>query len=260
MNVSVICNALDAWAPPALAASYDNVGLLVGRPDMPVTGALINLDVTEAVVAEAVARGCNLIITHHPIWFNARKRLNGDDYVSRAIMAAIRADVALYACHTNLDHVPHGVNRMIGERLALEGLTILQPSGPDSPNGAGMIGELSLPLDKENFLVKVKDAFHCGIVRYADAPLTRIHRVAVCGGAGSFLVADAIRAGADAFITADVTYHKFFDNEGKILLLDIGHYESEQFTSDLIFSYLSDKFPNFALLLSETHTNPVKYF
>ncbi|MEM6271035.1 MAG: Nif3-like dinuclear metal center hexameric protein [Bacteroidota bacterium] len=335
MKINAIARVLEAWAPTSLAESYDNVGLLVGDPQAEATGVLINLDVTEALIDEAVAAGINLIVTHHPIWFGARKKLNGEDYVSRIIIKAIKSDVALYACHTNLDNVHTGVNAMIGKRLgavdmrtlspkkglflklvaysaadqlpeltaalteaggrdifsASEGETVrlelilpayakgqilnaLRKFSPGEPPtyhlapiqgvhqqvGSGMIGRLPAAMAKADFLAHVKQAFDCGGIRYADAPHATIQKVAWCGGAGSFLTAAARRAGADAFITGDITYHKYFDNENEILLLDIGHYESEQFTSELIYHHLSESFPTFAIRLSAIKTNPVKYY
>ncbi len=260
MIVKDIADVLEAWAPPPIAESYDNVGLLVGNPQQEVTGALINLDMTEDVIQEALDKN---IIAHHPIWFSARKRLNGEDYVSRTIIAAVKHDIALYACHTNLDNVRDGVNKRIADKLGLERTDFLRPKAarPGDPlYGSGMIGFLPEPVAKMDFLALVKETFACGGIRYADSDKETIHKVAVCGGAGSFLTRDAERAGADALVTADITYHKFFDSEGKFLLMDIGHYESEQFTSELIHEHLSKKFPNFALHLSAQRTNPVRYF
>ncbi|MDX1906769.1 MAG: Nif3-like dinuclear metal center hexameric protein [Bacteroidia bacterium] len=256
-----IADALEAWAPIPLAETYDNVGLLVGSPTREVSRVLLTLDVTEAVVAEAADMGCNLIIAHHPIWFTPRKRLTDDSYVSRTIMAAIRADIALYAAHTNLDNVHTGVNARIATRLGLTSPSILRSApGSDGTTGAGMIGWLPESLPADTFLNLVKTTFGCQGIRYAPGTSGMIHQVAVCGGAGSFLIPDALRRGADAFVTADITYHKFFDAEGQMLLMDIGHYESEQFTGELILSYLSEKFPNFALHLSSIYTNPVRYW
>lgn len=263
MNIQEITAALETWAPVKLAESYDNAGLIVGHPLMTATGTLVNLDLTEEVIEEAKKKGLNLIVTHHPIWFAARKRLNSEDYVSRCIVAAIKADIALYAIHTNLDAVRDGVNAVIASRLGLQAVRFLKP-GPEGsapvPGGMGMIGTLPQPMKKADFLAFVKETFGCGGIRYADFPGEMISQVAVCGGSGSFLTGEALRQGADAFVTADITYHKFFDNENRLLLLDIGHYESEQFTSELICTYLSEKFPNFAVHLSGIYTNPVKYF
>lgn len=255
-----IADALASWAPVHLAESYDNVGLLVGYPDQVATGAVIALDMTETVILDAVAQGANMVIAHHPIWFTARKRLTGEDYVSRAIMTAIKHDVALYACHTNLDNVRHGVNARMAAQLSLQQTRILQPKNEDETVGSGMIGTLPQPLSPADFLQTVKQAFGSGGIRYAAGHQTTIHRVAICGGAGSFLTQAARRADADALVTADITYHKFFDAEGKMFLLDIGHYESEQYTSELIREYLSKKFPIFALQLSKVPTNPVTYY
>ncbi|MFN0204678.1 MAG: Nif3-like dinuclear metal center hexameric protein [Bacteroidia bacterium] len=260
-TIQEIANALAQLAPPPIAESYDNVGLLVGYPQVEATGVLINLDVTEEVLAEAKALGINLIVTHHPIWFMARKKLNGEDYVSRIIMSAIKNDIALYACHTNLDNVRNGVNLKIAEKLGLQNIRFLSEKVVQNEvYGSGMIGEWDTALSTNEFLAKVSETFHCQGIRYSGNTKKAIQKVAVCGGAGSFLISQALQKQADALVTADVTYHKFFDAEDKLLLLDIGHYESEQFTSELIFAYLSEKFTNFALYLSKVHTNPVKYF
>lgn len=334
MKVKDIARALEQLAPPSLAESYDNVGLLVGLPDRVVTGVLVTLDVTEAVLAEAVAKGCNMIVAHHPIWFMPRKRLNGEDFVSRIIMTAIKQDIALYAIHTNLDNVRLGVNAEIGRRLGVVDMQVLSPkrdllqkviaygsthamqdaadamfqagaiqlksqesggstrleaivpayaksavlaalqrhsthhaaewhSVPTLEShaevGSGMIGSLPAPMAKADFLNMVKSAFGCGGIRYADAPHASVQRIAWCGGAGSFLIPAALKAGAHALVTADITYHKFFEQEDQMLLLDIGHYESEQFTSQLILKYLSESFASFAVRFSEVITNPVKY-
>jgi dinuclear metal center YbgI/SA1388 family protein len=232
MKARDIAFALEQWAPPPIAESYDNVGLLVGHPDQEITGVLINLDMTEEVVLEAVSKGINMVVAHHPIWFTGRKRLNGEDYVSRTIITAVKHDIALYACHTNLDNVRDGVNQKIAQKLGLEKTDFLRPK-PNHPGetlyGSGMTGFLPKPLPKQAFLAMVKETFQCGGIRYADSRHENVHKIAVCGGSGSFLTRDAIQAGADAMITADITYHKFFDNENQLLLLDIGHYESEQF-------------------------------
>ena len=260
MTVSEITTLLEAWAPKHFAESYDNVGLLVGSPTQKVTQALINLDVTEDVVQEARDRKCELIIAHHPIWFTARKRLTGEDYVSRVIIQAIKHDISIYALHTNLDNIRMGVNQRMAQQLGLTHLRFLRDKDPEADTGSGMIGQLPSPLSKSDFLAHVKSAFGCGGIRYADFPGNSISTVAICGGAGSFLTQDAIRQGADALVTADITYHKFFDNENQLLLLDIGHYESEQHTSEWIRTYILEKIPNFAVHLSQVNTNPVKYY
>ncbi|MDX2286515.1 MAG: Nif3-like dinuclear metal center hexameric protein [Bacteroidia bacterium] len=259
MKIRELAAVLEQWAPLPAAESYDNPGLLAGEPEAEIRSVLVSLDVTEAVLDEAQQLGANLVIAHHPIWFTPRKRLTGEDYVSRILIRAIRQDISLYAIHTNLDNVRSGVNHRICERLGLEPEGFLRPA-PGGELGAGMTGMLPAALPQAEFLQRVKAAFGCGGIRYAAGGPAQIRRVAVCGGAGSFLIPDALRAGADAFVTADITYHKFFDAEGRCLLLDIGHYESEQFTSQLICEFLSKHFRNFAVHLSGVRTNPVHYF
>lgn len=259
-----IASELEKWAPPPIAESYDNVGLLVGNPDQEVTGILVNLDMTEEVVEEAISKGLNMVVAHHPIWFSGRKRLNGEDYVSRTIIKAVKHDIGLYAIHTNLDNVRSGVNRRIAEKLDLVEVEFLQEKkgvyAGEEGIGSGMMGKLKEAMHTEAFLTYVKETFQADGIRYAKGDGRMIEQVAICGGSGSFLTGVALRKGADAFVTADITYHKYFDNEGKLLLMDIGHYESEQFTSDLIHEFLSQKFSNFAIRLSEVRTNPVSYF
>jgi dinuclear metal center YbgI/SA1388 family protein len=260
MQIRQIIELLEAVAPPHLQESYDNAGLIVGHPDDAVSGVLFSLDATEAVVEEALVRGCNLVVSHHPIVFRGLKRFNGHTYVERVVMQAIRRGVALYAIHTNLDNVLYrGVNGKIAERLGLQEVRVLAPR-PQTPDwGAGAIGALPEPMDELAFLAHVKRAMQTGCVRHTALRGRPVQRVAVCGGAGSFLLADARRAGADAFVTADFKYHEFFDAEGELVIADVGHFESEQFTIELLRDIVQEKFATFALHLADTNTNPVKY-
>ncbi len=261
MRIKDITAALETIAPLHLQESYDNAGLIVGHPDQEVSGVLFCLDSTEAVVAEAVEKGCNLVVAHHPIVFRGLKRLNGFTYVERTVMQAIRHQVAIYAIHTNLDNVlQQGVNAKLAERLGLKDLQILAPR-PGSPDiGAGMTGLLPSPMDETTFLQHLKTTLHVGVIRHTTLLGTPIHRVAVCGGAGSFLLPQAIAQGAQAFVTADFKYHEFFDADGRILIADVGHYESEQFTIELLRDIVKEKFPTFALHLTGVRTNPIFYF
>lgn len=260
MQIQDVLAVLEAVAPPHLQESYDNAGLLVGNPDTLVSGILFCLDSTEAVVAEAKRKGCNLVVAHHPIVFRGLKRLNGATYIERTVMQAIRDDIALYAIHTNLDNVhQQGVNAKIAEKIGLKQTRILAPR-PGLPDiGAGLLGELETPMRELDFLHHVKAALHSGCVRHTALRNQPVQRVAVCGGSGSFLLADALRAGADAFVTADFKYHEFFDAEGRLVIADVGHFESEQFTIELLRDIVREKFPTFALHLTEARTNPVFY-
>lgn len=363
-TIRQVTQALEALAPLAYQESYDNAGLIVGDPAAEVTGVLTSLDCTEAVVEEAVARGCNLVVAHHPIVFKGLKKLNGKNYVERAVIRAIKSDVALYAIHTNLDHVRGGVNFKIAEKLGLEAVRILAPkretllklvafvpvdstqavlealyaagaggvgdykncsfrvegTGTFLPTegtnpavgevgqaeevtedrievllpvplegavlaalrqahpyeevafylqklengnqdvGAGAIGTLPETLDERDFLRFLKARMNLNVIRHTSLRGRPVRTVAVCGGAGSFLLGDALRQGADAFVTADFKYHEFFDAENRLVVCDVGHYESEVFTKDLLRDVLAKKFTTFAVEISETPTNPVNYF
>jgi len=363
-RIQQIIDALEALAPPALQEDYDNSGLLVGEPQGNVEKVLVSLDVTEEVVAEAKARGAGLIVSHHPILFRPLKRITGKNQVERTIMAALREGVALYAIHTNLDNVAHGVNAMMCRKLGLEGMRVLRPVGgtlakvvtfvphahadvvrnamfeagggqigaydecsfnqqgtgtfragagaqpfvgePGARHseeetaiemvverwnvrrvvaamhrahpyeevahdvllldnahptaGSGGVGSFAEPMEWDAFVSKVKSAFGAPAVRHTAPPKGPIQKVALCGGTGSFLLADAIRSGADVFLSSDFKYHEFFGAEGRITIADIGHAEAEGGISQWLVDQLAELksgFPNFAVLLSEVRTNPI---
>ena len=260
-TVAQVAAHLETIAPLPLQESYDNAGLLVGDPATPVTGVLTTLDCTEEIVAEAVARGCNLVVAHHPIVFRGLKRFNGTDYVERTVIRAIREGVAIYAIHTNLDNVRfRGVNERIARTLGLENLRLLAPKNEEATVGSGMLGELPQPLAEPQFLRLLRDRLLTGVVRHTPLLGQPVRTVALCGGAGGFLLGRARAAGAQAFVTADYKYHEFFDANGEIVICDVGHYESEQFTTQLLAEVLSEEFTTFAVLCTQRNTNPVRYF
>lgn len=260
VHIRDIVQLLESVAPPHLQESYDNAGLIVGAPDSVCTGVLCTLDSTEAVLEEALAKGCNMVVAHHPIVFKGLKRFNGANYVERTVMQAIRAGIAIYAIHTNLDNVLYrGVNAKIAERLGLGNNRILSPKPGQTEIGAGLLGDLPEAMPEAAFLQHVKTQLNAACVRHTALRGQPVQRVAVCGGSGSFLLPDALRSGADALVTADFKYHEFFDAEGRLVIADVGHFESEQFTRELLFDIIKEKFPTFALHLSETPTNPVNY-
>lgn len=363
MIIGEIISYLESFAPVAYQESYDNAGLIIGDQQTIVTGALITLDITEAVIDEAIELGCELIIAHHPLIFKGIKRLNGNSFVERCVIKAIKNDIAIYAAHTNIDRVKGGVNSKICEKIGLTNVTMLAPAdeqllklvtfipenhldqvreavfaagageignydkcsystqgigtfrGGDESNpyigekgefhhekearfetillkhsknkvinallkahpyeevaydlyplrnalplvGTGMIGELPGAVNETDFLEQLLTTFSCKSLRHTYLLGKPIRKVAVCGGSGSYLLPTAIAAGADIFVTADIKYHDFFNAEEKIIIADIGHYESEQFTKELFYEILIKKFPNFALRLSEVKTNPVLY-
>ena len=391
MQISAIIAHLESLAPPALQESYDNCGLLAGSADWECTGILTTLDTTEEVVNEAAVRGCNLIVAHHPIIFGGLKKISDKNYVGKAVITAIKKDIALYAIHTNLDNIGiKGVNGRIAEQLGILGgqplwpasasaalpfalsATATSPSptafafsspaallklycfvplthlaavrtaifeagaghiggysecswsvegtgtfkGGDSTQpflgqpgirheekearleailpvwlsrqvvhamiaahpyeevaydlvplantypgiGSGLLGELPEAMDENDFLARIKSAFGLAVIRHTRLTGRPVKRVAICGGAGSFLISKALSVGANFYITSDVKYHEFFDANDRMVIADIGHFESEQFTIDLLFEVLREKFSNFAILKSETRTNPVYYY
>jgi len=359
MRIKDVIHYLEDYAPLAYQESYDNSGLIIGDDQQAVTKILISLDCTEAVLQEAIDKGCNLIISHHPIVFTGLKKLTGRNYVK-----AIKNDIALYAIHTNLDNILGGVSSKIAEKLQLDSQATLRAktgllkrlvvyvprtsvdnvrqamfdagagtvgnydqcsyntagygtfrplpgSKPTIGNqgdqerveetkievifpaplerkiivamlaahpyeevayhvvtvdnahpyvGSGVIGNLKEAMAAHEFLAYLKDRLDLQVIRHTSTLGKPIERVAVCGGAGGFLLADAKRSGADVFITADYKYHEFFDADNELIIADIGHFESERFTQELLLELITKKFANFAVLLTETDTNPIKYY
>ena len=362
-KIKDIVSYLEKIAPPSYQESYDNAQLITGNPYDSLKGVLCTLDATEEVVEEAISLGCNLIVAHHPIVFKGLKSLTGKNYVERTVIKAIKHDIAIYAIHTNLDHVSHGVNKKICDLIGLVNTRILQPkkdtllklvtfapheaaekvlkalfdagagkigeySGcsflsegtgtftpssqanphkgiPDSAHqepetrievllpshlerrvlhalqeahpyeevayyfhklenenqeiGAGMIAELEETMDEMEFLKMLKRKMNLDVIKHTSLLGKKVKKIAVCGGAGIFLLPDAKRSGADVFITSDIKYHEFFDAENQLIICDIGHYESEIHTKELLRDVLSQKFTNIALYLTKVITNPITY-
>lgn len=364
MTVREITSCLEQWAPLAYAEDFDNVGLLVGDNTQNVTGVLITHDALEAVVDEAIAENCNLIVCFHPIIFQGLKRLTNSTYVERAVIKAIKNDIAIYALHTALDVQLNGVNKGLADALGLENRSVLAPTKGSllklntyvpKPNldkvqnalfaagagalgayaacsftsegtggftplegsdpyvgtkgerhleaetqlqvvlpkhcknavlsalqkahpyetvayeltilentrtdlGMGCVGTLTKPIPEKDFLNKLKTILGTPFLRHSTLLGKKIKRIALLGGSGSFAI-DATKAkNCDVFITADMKYHDFFKAENQILLVDVGHYESEQYTKKIIMEHLRENFPNFAFISSKTDTNPVHYF
>jgi len=264
MKVHDITGFLENLAPLHYQESYDNAGLLTGQFDMDITGAMISLDATEAVIDEAIKRKCNLVISHHPIIFKGLRKINGKNYIERAIIKAIKNDIALYAIHTNLDNVyDNGVSTEICDRLGLKNTRVLVPkqdADQEGKVGLGSIGDFDFVMNDTECLAFIKDRMEVKVIRHTALLESRIKTVAVCGGSGASLLPAAIAQGADMYISADFKYHEFFDANNEIIIADIGHFESEQFTIKLLHKILSKKFSNFALFCTSVNTNPVNYF
>ena len=261
MLVKDILNCITEIAPLQWQESYDNAGLQVGDLNSEAYKALICLDITEEIVDEAVAKSCNVIVSHHPLVFHGLKHLTPQTYIERAVIKAIKHDIVLISMHTNLDNSYLGVNRVLAERLGLKNLHLLQPSESEPELcGAGMIGEYEKPREEKDFLRLVAETIGSPCLRHSALTGRKIQRVALCGGAGISFMQDAIRQEADVYLTADVKYHDFFVPEGNILLVDGGHFETEQFTKELLCELIRKKFPTFAAEIAETRTNAVCYF
>lgn len=257
MKVKDIAEAIEAFAPLSLQEDYDNSGLQVGSEDMEVSGVLLCLDVTERVLDEARSRGCNMVVSHHPLIFRGLKSLTGRTPVEQLAISALRNGIAVYSAHTNLDSACGGVSYEMAHILKMTSLQPLSPTAPGAATGLGVIGDIE-PTPTLELLRRVKDKFHVKALRYSrQSSKLVIKRIALCGGSGAEFIADAVRAGADIMITADIKYHEYGTWEQQIVLADIGHYESERCAERILSRIIRDKFADAPVYFSDTEQNPV---
>ena len=260
MKLIHIQNILEEWCPLQNAEDFDNVGLLVGDPDSEINKALITIDTTENIIDEAISKNCNLIITFHPLIFKGIKSLKSENYVNKCIIKAVKNNINIYAIHTNLDNNPEGVSFKIAQKLNLTNTSLLIQKEESNNLGMGIIGEINEFKSELDFLEYLKIKMDITNIRHSNFLGKKIKKIAVLGGSGSFAIEEALTKQVDCYVTADLKYHDFFKSNEKLLLVDIGHYESEKYTKDLILNYLNKKIPKFACVIAETRTNPVNYF
>nr|WP_263011527.1 Nif3-like dinuclear metal center hexameric protein [Segatella hominis] len=270
VKIYQVVDALEHYAPLPLQEGYDNAGLQVGLTEaVEVSGALLCLDVTEAVVDEAIRKGCNLIVSHHPLIFRKLARISDENYVQRTVRKAIKNDITIVSMHTNMDAAKGGVNFKIAEKLGLRNLRFFggEKEIDGVKGGEGVIGEITDETDTvhadgiaaDDLVLMLRERFQAECVQCNQLLRRPIRKVALCGGAGSFLLDAAIAAGADAFITGEMHYHEFFGHEQEIQICVIGHYQSEQFTSEIFRSIITEKCPGVKCEISEINTNPIIY-
>ena len=260
MKIKQVLSALEKFAPLPLQESWDNAGLQVGLTEAEVSGALLCLDVNEQIVDEAIRKGCNLIVSHHPLLFRGLKQISGRDFVQRCVIKALKNDIAVVSMHTNMDNAQDGVNWKIAQRLGLHDCRFFaqkQVEGIEA--GSGVVGDLAQPMAAADFIQLVKRQFGVACAQCNELLQRPVRKVAVCGGAGDFLLDDAVREGADAFITGEMHYHVFFDHEQQIQICVIGHYQSEQYTSEIFRDIIAKECPGVRTEMAETNTNPIVY-
>ena len=265
MIIRDITDAIEQYAPLRLQEEWDNAGIQVGNPEAEVTGVLLCTDATEAVVSEAIDRGFNLVISHHPLIFRGLKKIMGRTPVERTVAMAIKHDITIYSAHTNMDSAWQGVSFRMADKIGMTGVTFLDDNrvdpygdGDSTQAGCGVIGDIE-PMTAREVLKRVKEAFEVGAVRYSGNADTMVSRVALCGGAGGFLLDKAVQLGAQLYVTADMRYHDFLDNSQRIVVADIGHYESEHFTKEIFLEIIQKKNPTFAVAFAKNETNQVNY-
>ena len=265
VKIKEILSALERFAPLPLQESYDNAGLQIGlTAEQEASGALLCLDVTEDVIREAIDLRCNLIVSHHPLLFRPLKHVTEQTQVERCVRLAIQNNIAIYSAHTNLDNAEDGVNYRIAERLGLVDVQMMQPHQVAVGErrvaaGSGLIGYLPVAEDSLSFLQRVKDVFHIDCLQHNELLQRPIEKVALCGGAGAFMLNEALRLEADAFLTGEMSYHQFFGHEQEVQIAVMGHYQSEQYTRDIFYQLISELAPELPLFITSIDTNPIKY-
>jgi len=260
VKIREVIDALEQFAPLPLQEGFDNAGLQVGLTETEISGALLCLDVTEKIVDEAIADECNLIVAHHPLIFHKLSCVSDADYVQRTVMKAIKNDIAIVAMHTNMDNAKGGVNYKIAEKMGMKDVDFFCKKTVDGIEcGSGVIGTLAQKLSAEEFIAMIKREFSVECVMCNELLTRPISRVAICGGAGSFLLSDAMQAGADAFVTGEMHYHEYFGREQQIQIAVIGHYQSEKFTSEIFKSIIEERCPGVRCHIAQTVTNPINY-
>lgn len=252
--------ALERFAPLPLQESWDNAGLQVGLTETEVSGALLCLDVNERIVDEAIAKGCNLIVSHHPLLFRGLKTISDLTDVQRTVVKAIENRLCVISMHTNMDNAQDGVNFRIARKLDLREVAFLAPKSVNGIEaGSGVIGMVDEPQAADDFILKVKRTFDVECAMCNELLRRPISRVAICGGAGDFLLDDAVKAGADAFITGEMHYHQYFGYEQRIQICVIGHFQSEQFTAEIFEEIIRRDCPGVRTVVATTGTNPILY-
>ena len=260
MKIKEVLSALERFAPLPLQESWDNAGLQVGLTETEVSGALLCLDVTEQIVDEAVRKGCNLIVSHHPLLFRGLKTISDLTDVQRTVMKAIQQQVCVVSMHTNMDNAKAGVNFKIAEKLGLQQVQFFASKTVDGIEaGSGVVGMLTEPLAADDFVKAVKKAFDVECALCNQLLRRPIQKVAICGGAGDFLLDAALAEGADAFITGEMHYHQYFGYEQRIQICVIGHYQSEQFTTEIFRDIILRECSGVKTCIAETCTNPILY-
>ena len=260
VKIKEIIDALERFAPLPLQEDWDNAGLQIGLTETEASGALLCLDVNEQVVDEAIRKGYNVVVAHHPLLFRGLKQISDADDVQRTVTKAVKNDIAIVAMHTNMDNARGGVNFKIAEKLHLNNVNFFaRKKVGDIEAGSGVTGFLPSPMPAEQFINKVKETFGVHTALCNQLLRRDISKVAICGGAGDFLLQQAIAEGADAFITGEMHYHQYFGHEQEIQICVIGHYQSEQYTTELFRDVLAHRCPGVRTLIADTNTNPILY-
>lgn len=260
MILKDIISVIEVAAPLPIQDDFDNSGLQVGTPTAEISKILVCLDVTEEIIKEAEDKECNLIVSHHPLIFHKIGCVTDCTYQQRCITEAIRKGIAVYSAHTSLDNAPGGVNYRIASLMGLENCKWLIDQSHDGYHfGSGLIGELKVPTKDSDFIAFLSEKFEVECLLHSECSGKTIRKVALCGGAGAFLLKNAIESKADCFVSGEFHYHDYFENSG-LLLAELGHYQSEQYTIDLLCEILTKGCSGTSVIKTDINTNPIRYY
>ena len=262
MTVQDIAAAIEDFAPLPLQEDYDNAGLQVGFRDRPVNAVMLCLDVTEEVLEEAIRRKCDMIVSHHPLIFRGLKNLTGADETQRIAIRALEAGVAIYSAHTNLDSAWNGVSHEMAHTLGLTDKGDGHISLDITTDGQHEVLPTLRGVNEHGKIVVVRIhlqiQFAVKALRYSSqSPTLVIKRVALCGGSGASLIREAMRAGADLYVTGDIKYHDFAGYGQQMVIADIGHYESELCSMKIFSRIIRQQYPELVVYFSDDQRNPV---
>lgn len=260
-TVQQIFDFLSDFAPLERKMDFDNVGFLVGTKDTEVKKIIVSLDITDDVIAEAIEKNAQLIVSHHPLFFSL-KTVNDTEPTGRKITALLSHGISAICMHTNLDAADGGVNDALAKTLGIENTTLIEVEGTDSRRieySCGRVGYLSREYTMDEFLAFAKEKLHSNGLRYHDAHRP-VYKIATVGGSGGSYLAEAIAQGCDTLLTADIKYDVFLSaKEAGINLIDADHFCTENTVVPVLENLLHEKFTNISVIVSERHCQTAKF-
>ena len=261
LTTSDVCQILGQLAPLPTAESWDNVGLILGRPERPVTRLMTCLTLTPAVAREATAGKVQLIVTHHPLLFRATKSITSDTIEGQILLELIEAGVDVYSPHTAFDNADLGINQWLAESLGFASITPLRPFSQNIPGGSGRIGVFAEPQPRQAFLEKLATAIDAKYMEVAWHGSDSVTRVGLACGAAAEYLSDAMQANCDTFVTGEARFHSAVECQSRrVNLVLTGHFSSERPAVVKLARVLAERLPGVECFASEEDRDPLELF